>query len=72
MTHRYLTDDELNTIRNHKDMIQGNINRMCVSDDIDELIKMYHIATSRIDNIFDICLKKFMNNKESDNNDKQP
>lgn len=67
MKERYLTDDELRIIRNHKDMIQGNINRMCVSDDIDELIRMYHVANSRIDKIFDICMGKYVDVEDSDN-----
>lgn len=68
---RYLTDEELNKIRNERDMLRGNLNRMCVSDDIDELIKMYHYAESRIQHIFDICIDRFIDDKESENNEKK-
>lgn len=66
---RYLTDDELNRIQNEEDMLKGNINRMCVSDDSEELVEMYRFARLRIQKIFDICLEKFIDDKESDNND---
>lgn len=68
MNHRYLTDNELDRISVEKDMIQGNINRMCVTDDIDELIKMYGYANSRIDKIFNICIHKFTDVMEDKNN----
>ena len=64
---RYLTDNELNRIRNEKDMLNGNINRMCVVDDSDELLKMYHFANLRIKTIFETCLDKFIEaDKESE------
>lgn len=66
MKGRYLTDAELDRIRNEKDMLRGNLNRMCVADDIDELIKMYHYAESRIQTIFDICIDRFIDDKESE------
>ena len=64
MKERYLTDNELNRIRTEKDMLEGNINRMCVSDDIDELIKMYQVAILRIDMICDICISRHTNVEE--------
>lgn len=64
MKERYLTDDELRIISNHKDMLKGNINRMCVSDDIEELIKMYQVAILRIDKICDICMSRYTNVEE--------
>lgn len=63
---RYLTDKELDRIRHEKDMLKGNINRMCVCDDTDELIKMYHYANLRIKTIHDICLNRFIDDKESE------
>lgn len=67
MEHRYLTDNELNKIHVEKDMLIGNINRMCVSDDVDELINMYLYANHRIQTIFDICMHKFINKEIRDN-----
>lgn len=61
---RYLTDDELNRIRIEEDMLKGNINRMCVCDECEELITMYRFSKLRIQTIFDICSEKFI---ESEN-----
>ena len=63
---RYLTDDELNRIRNEEDMLKGNINRMCICDDIKELEDMYNWATKRLFRIYRINLDKFVDNKESE------
>lgn len=67
---RILTVDELDRIQNEQDMLKGNINRMCVSDDSDELVEMYRFAKLRIQNIFDICLDKFIV-KKSESEDKE-
>lgn len=64
---RYLTDDELNKIRIQEDMLKGNLNRMCVSENSNELIEMYHFAILRIANIFDICLNKYIEESEDNN-----
>lgn len=66
---RYLTNDELNRIRHEEDMLKGNINRMCVADDIKELEDMYNWATKRLFRIYRINLDKFIDDKESENND---
>ena len=50
-------------------MLKGNINRMCVCDDIKELEDMYNFATKRLFRIYRINLDKFIDDKESDNND---
>jgi hypothetical protein len=39
-------------LNNEKDMLQGNINRMCVTDSKDELMHMYAWANIRINEIF--------------------
>lgn len=44
-----MSRDEL---RNEIDMLQGNINRMMVSDDIEEIGKMYYWANKRISTIY--------------------
>ena len=38
------------------DMLQGNINRMCVTKDEDELARMHHWAVKRIDTLFKLRL----------------
>lgn len=40
------------SIKNEYDMLKGNINRMFVSDDIDEVISMYEFAKKRLERIF--------------------
>ena len=39
-------------MRNEKDMLEGNINRMFVTDDMDELCSMYMFAKERLDTLF--------------------
>ena len=36
-------------IDNQIDMLKGNINRMCVTDDVDELNSMYDYAKKRLE-----------------------
>lgn len=57
---RYLTDAELNKIRFEEDMMKGNLNRMCVTEDSDELLNMYRFANLRLKTIYDICVGKFL------------
>lgn len=40
------------------DLLKGNINRMCVTDDRQELYIMYSFAKKRIDNLFNYNLKR--------------
>ena len=71
MKTRYLTNDELNRIRNEEDMLKGNINRMCVTDSLKELFSMYDFALKRISNIYNINLEKFISNSEDDKEESQ-
>lgn len=41
------------------DMLEGNINRMCVTDDLKELNSMFEFASRRLDAIFHYNLKRF-------------
>lgn len=45
-------------INNEVDMLNGNINRMCITSDLKELEKMYKFAKKRIDSIFEY--KKYL------------
>lgn len=62
---KILTEDQLNKVRIEKDMLTGNINRMCVTDDIFEFVKMYYFAKRRIDLIFDLNFKRFKNEEDN-------
>lgn len=44
MTHKELM--------NEADMLQGNINRMMVTDDKDELLNMFNFALKRLEKIY--------------------
>ena len=62
---RYLTEQERQLIENECDMLKGNINRMCVTDDIKELYKQADFAVRRIFKIENITMSRFTDqNKE--------
>lgn len=48
-------------IKNIYDMLQGNINRMCVTDDIDELETMYDFLKYRTKLIYELNKKRIEN-----------
>lgn len=50
-------------LRNEIDMLQGNINRMCVTDDVQELFSMHCYAEDRLRRIFKINYKKLLDRK---------
>lgn len=61
-----MSRDELDKIEHVRDMLKGNINRMCVCEDANELVKMYHYAKFRIDTIYEFCLDRFLDDGEGD------
>ena len=60
MKTRHLTNDELNRIWNEEDMLKGNINRMCVTDSLKELFKMYDMSLKRISRIYNTNLDRLL------------
>jgi hypothetical protein len=48
------------------DMLQGNINRMMVTDDAEELLKMFAFAHKRLGNIFWANRARISNDKRRD------
>lgn len=38
------------------DMLEGNINRMCVTDDYNELVKNYIVAMGRLQSLLDYLI----------------
>lgn len=56
---RYLTEQERRCIENEFDMLKGNINRMCVTDDIKEFYKQVDFAVRRIFKIENIGISRF-------------
>lgn len=62
---RYLTEQERKCIENEFDMVKGNINRMCVTDNIKEVYKQADFAVRRIFKIENIVMSRFADqNKE--------
>ena len=47
-------------INDEMDMLRGNLNRMCVTDDVQELDKMREWALMRIDKIYNTKLEILM------------
>ncbi len=47
-------------IDNEKDMLNGNIVRMCLTNDIDELNAMKKVALQRIENIYELNYQRFI------------
>lgn len=56
---RHLTEQERRHIEFERDMLNGNINRMCVTDDIEELYKQADFAVRRIFKIENIAMSRF-------------
>lgn len=51
---RKQTREDLQKIQIEEDMLKGNINRMCITDDLNELESMAEYAKKRIDKILQI------------------
>jgi hypothetical protein len=43
-------------------MLQGNINRICVADNLDEICKMYVFALKRLEEIYKFNVGKIVEN----------
>ena len=56
---RHPTIDEKRIVESEYDMLEGNIKRMCVTDDLVELEKMYKYAQKRLDHIYSVNRKLF-------------
>lgn len=55
-------------LKNELDMLQGNINRMCVTDDEEELLSMQEWAKTRIDRIYSLNKQRLEENCLMDEN----
>ena len=40
-----------------RDLLRGNIARLCITEDMEELHKQYRIANTRIDNIYEYRMR---------------
>lgn len=48
-------------VRDEYNMLKGNINRMFLTDDAAELVKMYEFAQKRLERIHDYHVKRINN-----------
>ncbi len=64
---KYITHKKLQKFRNKCDMLQGCINRICVSDDAKEIIRLKDAAIKYIDNMIEIRLKIMCMRKDNQN-----
>lgn len=59
------------TIRNREemlgevDMLRGNINRICVSDDVEEISQMYHFALTRLEELMKYNVRRVVERKKN-------
>lgn len=61
---RKQTNNDLRTIHTEKDMLEGNINRMCVTDDMNELLSMKNFAIRRIEHIFQVNYERLTESED--------
>lgn len=48
-------------VHNEYDMLRGNMNRMFLTDDVAELVKMYEYAQKRIEKIYEYHYARLSN-----------
>lgn len=59
------------TIRNREemlgevDMLRGNINRICVSDNVEEISQMYHHALMRLEELMKYNVRRVVERKKN-------
>ncbi len=59
------------TIRNREemlgevDMLKGNINRICVSDNVEEISQMYHYALMRLEELMKYNVRRVVERKKN-------
>lgn len=61
---RKQTKEDLRIVYDEKDMLQGNINRMCVTDNMIELLRMKKFAIYRIERIYEVNYKRLTESEE--------
>lgn len=64
---RKQTNEDLSIIREQKDMLNGNINRMCVTDSLQELVEQKNFAEFRIGRIFAVNYNRLTESEDVKN-----
>ena len=47
------------------DMLRGNINRICVSNDVEEISQMYHCALMRLEELMKYNVRRVVERKKN-------
>ena len=47
------------------DMLRGNINRICVSDNVEEISQMYHCALMRLEELMKYNVRRVVERKKN-------
>lgn len=47
------------------DMLRGNINRICVSNNIEEISQMYHYALTRLEEVMKYNVRRVVERKKN-------
>lgn len=47
------------------DMLRGNINRICVSDNVEEISQMYHYALTRLEEVMKYNVRRIVERKKN-------
>ena len=63
---RKQTQDDLKKIDEQRDLLRGNINRMCVTDSLEELRDMNRWAKARINQITSINYRRLTEQESAD------
>ena len=63
---RSLTKNERTQVEDLRDMINGNINRMCVTDDLGELYNNAIHALKKINRLVDIATGRFSDHTQEE------
>lgn len=61
---RKQTKEDLAEIREQEEMLKGNINRMCVTDSLQELVEQKNFAEFRIARILNINYNRLRESEE--------
>lgn len=62
------TKEDLLEIQREKEMLEGNINRMCIADSPIEVYKMYKFATMRLLTILKVAERRIERRIEDEHN----
>ena len=66
MQNKFYTEQKHKETMNSVDMLEGSINRMCVTDDLNELRERYTSAMLSLTDLYNVNRQKFLERFYSD------